>query len=169
MRLYIVRHGIAVPHGAPGIEDDDRALTEEGIKKMQEAAAGLRILDYIPEVILSSPLPRASQTAEILLEAFGKGIELKIVPYLAPSGNRQELYRDISLYAKKLASLMIVGHQPSLGEIAGEIAWGSREHYIELKKGGTCAIDLETVRGTPRGIMVSLLPPSTLRQLAAFH
>jgi phosphohistidine phosphatase len=164
MRLYIVRHATADPHGTPGVRDDDRALTKEGIQKIREAAAGLRSLDYIPEAVLSSPLLRARQTAELLLEVFGKGIEFKITPSLAPSGSRQELYREIALYDKKLKSLMLVGHQPSLGEIAGEIAWGSPDHYVELKKGGTCAIDLESVRDIPKGKLVSLLTPSILRK-----
>jgi phosphohistidine phosphatase len=166
MRLYIVRHAIADPHGAPGVADDDRVLTEEGKNKMRQSAAGLRNLGYIPEVILSSPLPRARQTAEILLGAFGKGTEMKIDPSLAPSGSRKEVYRAIGLFEKELKSLMIVGHQPSLGEIAGEIAWGSAEHYVELKKGGACVLDLDSVRGVPKGTLVSLLPPSVLRQLA---
>jgi len=166
MRLYIVRHAIAVAHGTPGIGEDDRPLTDEGIRKMRLAADGLRCLGYIPEALWSSPLPRASQTAEILRKAFGKGVELKIVPALAPSGSRQDLYREIGLYEKKLQSLMLVGHQPSLGEISGEIAWGSPGCYLELKKGGACAIDLETAQGVPRGSLVCLLPPSILRQLA---
>ena len=166
MNLYIVRHAIAIPSGTPGIKDDDRPLTEEGIAKMREAAAGFRSLGYMPELILTSPLPRARQTAEILRKAFEKGIKLKVSPALAPSGDRQELYRDIGVIEKKVETLMIVGHQPSLGEIAGEIAFGSPEHYIELKKGGMCAIELESVRGTPRGCLVALLTPSILRKLS---
>jgi phosphohistidine phosphatase len=167
MRLYIVRHAIAVPHGTPGIPDDERPLTEEGIKKMRQVAAGLRSLEYIPELILSSPLPRARQTAEILLETFGqKRISLEILPALAPSGSRRELYLAIASYEKKLKSLMLVGHQPSLGEIAGEIAWGSPEHSLELKKGGACAIELVHSGEPPRGSLISLLTPSILRSIA---
>jgi phosphohistidine phosphatase len=132
---------------------------------MREAAAGLRILDYVPEAVLSSPLLRARQTAELLLEIFGKGIEFKTTPSLAPSGSRQDLYREIALYDKKLKSLMLVGHQPSLGEIAGEIAWGSPDRYVEFKKGGACLIDLESVRGVPKGKLISLLTPSILRKV----
>ena len=166
MILYIVRHGIAVAHGTPGCTDDERVLTEEGAAKMRQAAAGMRNLGYIPGTIMSSPLPRASQTADILLEILGAKIPLKTVSSLAPSGTRQDLYREISQYEKKLESLMIVGHQPSLGEIAGEIAWGSADCYIELKKGGVCVLDLESTRGVPKGILVSLLTPSILRRLA---
>ena len=107
MRLYIVRHGIAVSHGTPGVSDEGRALTEEGIEKMRQAAKGLRSLDFIPEVILSSPLLRARQTAEILLDVLDKKIEFEISPALAPSGTRQELYREMGLHERKLLMLNV--------------------------------------------------------------
>jgi len=113
MRLYIVRHANAAPPGTQGVRDDDRPLTEEGIKKMHQAAAGLLRLEYIPEIILSSPLIRARQTADILLEKLGKGIELKITAALAPNGVRGELYQSIVSYEKSQKSMMLVGHQPS--------------------------------------------------------
>ena len=167
MKLYIVRHAIAVPRGTLGGRDEDRVLTEEGRAKMRLNALGLRSLGYLPELILSSPLARARQTAEILLEAFGGEIGLKIVTALAPSGERPELYREIGRCEKKMKSVMLVGHQPSLGEIAGEIAFGSSEHFIEFKKGGACLIECETARGIPRGILISLLTPSILRRIAS--
>jgi phosphohistidine phosphatase len=167
MRIYIVRHAIAVPRGTPGIMDDDRPLTEEGIKKMRRVAAGLRALGYKPGLILSSPLVRARSTAEILFEAYGRKIPMKLLSSLQPSGKRPELYRDIRQYGKDKDSLMLVGHQPSLGEIAGEIAFGSPEHYVELKKGGACVIELDDVRGTPKGRMLSLLTPSALCKIAS--
>ena len=166
MRLYIVRHAIAIPRGTPGIKDEERALTEEGIEKMHRAAEGLRSLDYVPEMIWSSPLTRAWQTAEILREVFGKNVELRLSPALAPAAARRDLYREIGLYKEKLESLMLVGHQPSLGEIIGEIAWGSAENYVDLKKGGACVLDLESRKGMPKGSVIALLTPSILRQIA---
>jgi phosphohistidine phosphatase len=167
MILYIVRHAIAVSRGTSGMDDDDRALTDEGVSKMRQIAAGLCRLGCVPEIILSSPLVRARQTAEILLQAFGKGIELEIFPALAPEGARGDLFGKInSLEKKRIQRLMIVGHKPSLGEIAGEIAFGSSKHYIELKKGGVCTIELDSVQGTPKGILAELLTPSILRRLA---
>jgi phosphohistidine phosphatase len=163
MRLYIVRHAIAVPHGAPGINDDDRPLTEEGINSMRQAAGGLYVLGWIPNVLLSSPLIRARQTAEILVEAFCNKIQMKIVPSLSPSGSRRELYREMNSYDKK--NLMIVGHQPSLGEIAGEICWNSAEKFIEFKKGGACAIELESTQDIPKGRLIAFLTSSILRKV----
>jgi len=148
--------------------DDARPLTEEGIKKMRQSAEGLRSLEYVPELILSSPLPRALQTAEILIDTFGqKRTRLEILKALAHSGNRRDLYQAIASCEKKLTNLMLVGHQPSLGEIAGEIVWGSPEQYLELRKGGACVIELEHAGIPPSGRLVSLLTPSILRRIEA--
>ncbi len=165
MILYLVRHAIAVDHGTPGVAEDERPLTAKGIEKMSEVAAGLRELGISPELIISSPLPRAKQTADILVEAFGGDIPLTLSSALAPSGSRASIYREIGSQ-RKHESLMIVGHQPSLGEIAGEIAWGSAQHYVELKKGGTCALDVEALDSVPRGTLLWLLTPSILRKLS---
>ena len=165
MKLYIVRHAIAVPHGTPGVAEDDRTLTEEGTKKMERVAEGLRILEVLPDLILTSPLPRARQTADILHQALGEKIPLKEVPALAPLGSRSLVYKEIAANSK-IENLMLVGHQPSLGEIAGEIAWGSAEHYVELKKGGACALDVDATRSTPKGTLLWLATPAMLRSLA---
>ena len=163
MNLYIVRHGSAAPHGSPGVPDEERPLTEEGIQKMKQIAQGLRALEMIPDVILSSPLVRARQTAEILLRAFeADEKKLRLIQALAPSGSRPQLHQEIHAY-RKLQSVMLVGHQPSLGEIAGEIAWGSADHCLELKKGGVCALAIEELLPTPRGTLFCLLTPAILR------
>lgn len=164
MILYIVRHSDAVPAGTPGIPEDDRPLTEKGIKKMKEVARGLRALDVLPELILSSPLPRARRTAEIVSEELGGRMQLRITNALSPSGSREELYRELRA-DRKISALMIVGHQPGLGEIAGEIAWGSAEHYFELKKGGVCALEVERLDPVPSGTLLWLLPPGISRQI----
>ncbi len=166
MRLYIVRHGIAVPHGAPGVAEDERPLTEEGIEKMKLAASGLKKLDVAPELILSSPLPRAEQTAKIVQKALGPKVSLRLTRALSPAGNRADVYKEMKAH-ESLEGLMLVGHQPSLGEIAGEIAWGSPDRYLELKKGGAVAIELERLSPIPGGTLLWLLTPSVLRQLGS--
>ena len=166
MELYLVRHAIAVSSATPGIPDEERVLTEEGIRKMRQAAGGLRALGYIPDLLLTSPLIRALQTAEILLEAFGKTPKLKVLPALAPYGSRQDLYAAVVACGKKLDRLMLVGHQPSLGEIAGDIIGASPKCLMELKKGGACAIEVSRGSDPPKGSLVSLLTPSILRRIA---
>jgi len=165
LRLYIVRHAIAVPHGTKGVAENDRPLTPDGIQKMKKATAGMKELGIEPHTILSSPLPRAWQTAEIIAKTLGSKINLKELQALSPSGKRPDVYKAMQAFENE-DELMLVGHQPSLGEIAGEIAWGSAECYVELKKGGGCAIDLEDLTPRPHGTLTWLLTPSTFRTLA---
>jgi len=164
MIVYLIRHAIAVPHGTRGVAEDDRYLTEEGIEKMKKAAAGLRALSVRPELILTSPLVRARQTADILKETLDQEIPIEFADALSPSGNRKALY-DILRQQAKLGSIILVGHQPSLGEIAGEIAWGSADSYVELKKGGACCLEVEALSPIPRGILLWLLTPAILRSV----
>ena len=69
--LYLLRHGIAVDPVSSGMPDDARPLTEKGIKRMRQIAGGLRTLDLELEAIVSSPLVRAKETAEIVAVALG--------------------------------------------------------------------------------------------------
>src|SRR5262245_21183379 len=65
MRLLIIRHAIAVPRGTADIPDDERPLTKRGRRRFRTAAAGLARVVKRPDFVLSSPLPRARETAEI--------------------------------------------------------------------------------------------------------
>jgi phosphohistidine phosphatase len=161
--LYVVRHAIALPHGTPGVAEDDRPLSKEGIRKMEAASAGMKAIDCRPDLICTSPLPRAKATAEIVRDTLGEDIQIELVEALSPKGARAALYKELS--ARRADRLMIVGHQPSLGDLAGEIAWGSAERFVELKKGGMCAIELDSWTPAPRGKLVWLLTPSILRTL----
>jgi phosphohistidine phosphatase len=163
MILYIVRHAIAAPW-QPGVADKDRELTREGIAKMKKAAAGLAAVEAIPDVILSSPLIRARQTAEILMAAFGDRPFFQVVPALAPQGNRTELYDEIRKHGGK-DGVMLVGHEPSLGSIACEILSGSPGCFLNLKKGSACAIEIAKMSPVPSGFLRWLIPPATLRML----
>ena len=82
MKLLLIRHAAAVPRGTPGIPDDERPLTPKGKAKFRVAARGLARIARRPDVLLTSPLPRARATAEIAARAF-KRIEPTIEPALA--------------------------------------------------------------------------------------
>ena len=163
MVLYIVRHGIAALQ-KPGMADKDRELTEEGIAKMEKVAAGLAAIGAIPDIILSSPLPRARQTAEILTAAFGGRPALRVTPALAPQGERMELYEEIRGQAG-MDGVMLVGHEPSLSALACEILCESTGCFLTLKKGGACSIDITKLSPAPGGSLCWLMPPAILRKL----
>jgi phosphohistidine phosphatase len=138
--LYILRHGIAVDPGTPGIPDDDRPLTPRGRKRMREIARGLRRLDLRPDRIVTSPLPRASATAEIVAGVLGAEDRLETADVLR-AGSDARAIRDW-LRQRTESRLMIVGHNPSLTELIAllVVGEGSRSPICELKKGGIAAL-----------------------------
>ncbi len=157
MELYFLRHGIAADVGPEGSGDAGRPLTAEGIKKMKEEARGLRRLDVRPDVLLSSPLVRARQTAEIVRHALG--LDSRLVDALAPGCDVAQL-RDVLGEYRSAERIMIVGHEPDFSDLISALTGGSR---IMLKKGGLARVDLETV-SDGAGTLVWLLPPLALRR-----
>jgi len=137
-RLYLVRHGIAVPHGDPGYSDDDRPLTDEGRTRMRQVARGLRHLRVKPDRILASPLPRARETAEIVAKALGLTDALESADALRADNDAASI-RDW-VHSLPAGDLMLVGHNPSLSDLVGLLIKG--EHglpLVELRKGGVAA------------------------------
>ena len=157
MELYFLRHGIAADVGPEGSGDAGRPLPAEGIKKMKEEARGLRRLDVRPDVLLSSPLVRARQTAEIVRHALG--LDSRLVDALAPGCGVAQL-RDLLGEYRSAERIMIVGHEPDFSDLISALTGGSR---IMLKKGGLARVDLETV-SDGAGTLVWLLPPLALRR-----
>ena len=157
MELYFLRHAIAADVGPEGSGDAGRPLTEAGISRMKEAARGLRRLGVRPDVLLSSPLVRARQTAEIVRRAFG--IESRLVDALAPGCDIARL-RDLLGEYRSAERVMLVGHEPDFSMLVGALTGGSR---VQIKKGGLARVDLETIE-EGAGTLIWLLPPLALRK-----
>lgn len=141
-QLYILRHGIAVESGTPGIPDDDRPLTPEGRKRMREIARGLRRLGLEVDRVITSPLPRAGATAEIVAVALEAQDRLETADVLR-SGSDAAAIGDW-LRHRAEGRLMIVGHNPGLTDLITRLvvgdAGGPRPPVCELKKGGIAAL-----------------------------
>ena len=87
LELYLVRHGIAEDHAKDG-GDAARALTDEGIEKLREIGAGLKAIEVRWDLVLTSPLVRARQTADVLLEAMGgKQPRIEVTTALIPDAD----------------------------------------------------------------------------------
>lgn len=136
--LYILRHGIAVEPGTPGIPDDERPLTPKGRKRMREIGRGLRRLDLKLDRIVTSPLPRASATAEIVADALEARDRLETDDVLR-SGSDARAIRDW-LRHRIEGRLMIVGHNPSLTDLIALLVVGEGPQICELRKGGIAAL-----------------------------
>jgi phosphohistidine phosphatase len=165
--LYILRHGIAVEPGTPGIPDDDRPLTSKGRRRMREIARGLRRLDLPLDRIVTSPLPRASATAEIAAEELGLEDRLETADVLR-SGSEARAIRDW-LRGRTEDGFMIVGHNPSLTDLIALLVLGdttgTRPQVCELKKGGIAALR-PSCAAADRFDLAWVATPRLIRRLA---
>lgn len=141
MELYILRHGIAEPHaGVPGSGDTERRLTSEGVDKMRRAAKGMKALELSFDLILSSPLRRAKETAEIVAEEFNAAKKLQLIGALGPDGNPKELIDELRKHSRGAKKALIVGHEPYLSRLISLLISGDTRSSIEFKKGALCKL-----------------------------
>jgi phosphohistidine phosphatase len=160
--LYVVRHGIALPHGTPDVPDDERPLTPKGRKRMRQIGLGLRRLDIEPDRIVTSPLPRAATTAEIIADALGISDRLEVSDRLHAAHDAVAL-RDWVL-SRPENHLMIVGHNPGLSHLVGLLVTGIADPWLcDLKKGGVAALSTRAEGGFA---LDWLAPPRLLRLVA---
>lgn len=153
MELYIIRHGLAGEHGTYA-NDDERPLTDEGHRKTKQVSKKLHDLGIHFDLIQTSPLVRAKQTAEIL-QAIGLGRKLEESVYLQPDGDMNGWLEWLQSWQKtgksgNSLSLAIVGHEPDLGEWAEQLLWGKPRQSLVVKKAGIIGLLLPD-RGPPLG------------------
>jgi phosphohistidine phosphatase len=160
--LYLIRHGLAEEHGPAWPDDSKRPLSEQGVTRLRRSARGLKQLEVTFDVILTSPLVRARQTADVIAAASDPMPPLVVVEALAPGGAQAAVLGELEKHAKK-TRIAIVGHEPGIGELAARLI-GLR-HTIEFKKGAVCRIDVDTLPPTTPGALRWLLPPRVLRSI----
>ena len=166
MELLVVRHAIAEDReafAATGREDAERPLTADGARKMRRAARGLRGVVPAVDAIVSSPLVRAAETAEILRREFGID-EVQTLDLLAPETPVGEVTRWLATADHQV--VMFVGHEPQLGRLVTYLVSGLDRSGIELKKGAVCLIDFAEEPTAGGGQLRWAMPPSVLRDLA---
>jgi len=164
MKLFLMRHGIAVEFGAPsGERDSERPLTTEGRRKVKQIAKVLADLEAIPDVIFTSPLVRARQTAEIMATVLRRKQRLHINPHLACSGNVRKLIADVNKLHGQAESVMLVGHEPDLSSLASLLLTGNASGAaIEMKKGSLCVLEADALRTGKCAKLLWLAPPKLL-------
>jgi phosphohistidine phosphatase len=162
MRLLIIRHAVAVPRGTPDMEDDARPLTSKGRKRFRTAARGLAAVLDRPDALLSSPLPRARQTADIAAKAWGK-VTVTDAPALA-GGTFENLAVVLAAYGPK-DTVAVVGHEPDLSELLARLLGTPHADRLTFRKGGAALVN---VPGPLQegGTLVWFLTPRLLRALA---
>lgn len=138
-RLYLLRHGIALPHGTPDVADDDRPLTPKGERRVRQVAYGIKHLGLKLDKIVSSPLPRAYRTAEIAARVLGKPDLLETADALRAECDAPSIASWLKTRAED--RLMLVGHNPALSALIGQLVLGDGKAEIcELRRAGMAAL-----------------------------
>jgi phosphohistidine phosphatase len=163
MKIYLVRHGIAEPLGEPNrYQDFRRSLTPEGSKKMREVSLGLKALGIESGLVVSSPLMRAKETAEIVVDVLKYTGPIEIWEELAPGASVRQTVGKLQNYEGR-DSVFLVGHQPHLGFLASLLVFGDDSLSLDLKKGSVCCIEAEQFPIQPPLPLLWMLPPKMLR------
>ncbi|MBS2006804.1 MAG: phosphohistidine phosphatase SixA [Cyanobacteria bacterium SZAS TMP-1] len=163
MRLFLVRHGIAVDHiGGAITRDSERPLTDEGIAEMKQVARALTKINKKPDLILSSPLVRARQTAEIIAQAFD--MEIVLTDSLAPAGSPSLIFKAINKH-QGVNQAYLVGHEPDMGMLANKLLWAGVECEFPFKKGAVARIDVGDMPPTGPGTLKWYMPPKLVHSL----
>ena len=153
------------------MRDADRPLTDEGRVKMKQEAKGMRKLGLAFDLIFTSPLLRARQTAEIVAEAFGLEDKLIITNALAAGrsltrGANKHIEIFVEVGAHDCSRALLVGHQPDLSELTSVLLSGNRDLSIEFKKGGLCGVEVSSMPPRAPGVLLWLLTPRQLKLMA---
>lgn len=159
MKVYFLRHGIAADREAFDGDDFDRPLTDEGCERMRRVGKAMAKLQISPDVIVTSPLVRAKQTAKIVAAALKLDGKLVEDQRVAEDFSVEQLAQILADHAKADA-IMLVGHEPDMSALVGRLTGGSD---IDLKKGGLALVELQDASSTS-GQLQWLVPPKVLVQ-----
>ena len=165
MDIYLLRHGDAVDRLTGGYaHDEERPLTEKGRQEARIAAESLRGLGVTITEIFASPLVRATQTASTATEILRPTRGLTHCDALAPGSTPEEIIAALAGVGTN-DSVLLVGHMPDLGELAGWLIWGDPLVALPFRTGGLCRITVPTPPQPGQGDFRWFAPPKLLRKL----
>ena len=166
MQIYVIRHAEAQQLGQKNeFSDEKRSLTSEGRDRMRDGAKGLDKLGVEPDLILTSPLARALETAEIVAAALGVSKkEIVQTDNLKPGASAEELFAEVKRRTG-IESLALVGHEPDLSGIISKLLRVGGIP-IDLKKGAVCCVSVTETVPALRGSLLWLLTLKQLRMLS---
>jgi phosphohistidine phosphatase len=159
MIIYFLRHGNAGQKRINPIQDEKRPLDKEGIEQCRYVGQLLNTLDARVDLIFSSPLKRATQTASMVGNEIDYELKIERTPALHPSAD-YETFRQLLLQVKKLEAVMVVGHNPNMSEFLSLlITGGLSEKAIEMKKGGIARVEM----GPKRSVLNWMVTPRLIK------
>lgn len=168
MDCILMRHGIAIDVEAWDGPDETRPLTGQGKKNLREAARGLVAMGLSPTHILSSPLTRARETANLVRESIGFSPAIVECEELAPGTSPEQLTALLSGFPSD-AFVLCVGHEPLLGETAGYWLTGRSRKNFPIKKAGALRIRFDQTVAAGKGTLRWCCQPAQLRLMRERH
>lgn len=163
LELYLIRHGVAEERGDKYPDDSKRPLTGQGMSRLRKEARALDTLGVTFDQIITSPLVRTRQTADVFAEVMKGKPPVASADALAPAGTATAVLQELGKYMRK-GRIALVGHEPNIGELAARLI-GAREP-LAFKKGAVCRIDFEVFPPKGIGQLQWFLPPKVLRDLS---
>ena len=166
MDLYILRHGVAEERDARKYPDDfDRPLTKKGIRRLVRQAKAWNALRLPLDVIITSSLVRAAQTAEVMQRELKQPCSLEFSKHLEPGGDQALLMEYLAGEHSTSNGVMLVGHEPDLSSLVSVLASGSTFPIIRLKKGALCKLYLTVTRYGRCGWIEWALAPKQMAKI----
>jgi phosphohistidine phosphatase len=162
LELYLIRHGVAAPRGDEFPDDSKRPLTSGGIARLRKEAKALDELNVGFDHIITSPLVRTRQTADVFAETLKSKPSVSMSDALAPAGAPAAVLQELAKYMRK-GRIALVGHEPNIGELAARLI-GARTP-LEFKKGAICRIDFEIFPPKGTGQLRWFVTPRMLREI----
>jgi len=159
-QLFLIRHGVAEERGDTWPDDAKRPLSEDGIERFQKSARGLARLDVWIDVVLTSPLVRARQTAEPVVKALRLSGKLRETQALEPSSDPQEILDEVR--GEQAKAILLVGHEPHLGALLGRLVAGSPGLEIPMRKAAVARLVWD---GSGAATLKALLPAKVLARV----
>jgi phosphohistidine phosphatase len=159
MIVYFLRHGNAGQKRVNPIQDVKRPLDKEGIEQCRYVGRLLNTLDVHVDMILSSPLKRATQTAALVGNEIAYEQRIEIAPALQPSSS-YERFRQLLNQLRELEAVMVVGHNPNMSHFLSLLVTGGlSERAIEMKKGSVARVEM----GPKRSVLNWLVTPRLIK------
>jgi phosphohistidine phosphatase len=163
LELYLIRHGLAAERGEDYPDDSKRPLTSEGITRLRKEARALDALDVTFDQILSSPLVRARQTADIFSEELKGKPAVSNTDALTPAGSPAAVIQELGKHMRK-ARIALIGHEPNMGELAAFLI--GAKVPLPFKKGAICRIDFAVFPPKGKGELCWFVTPRMLRKIS---
>lgn len=159
MKLYLLRHGDAVEASDPRYKDAERPLTVKGIQRTKLLADALVQMEISFDVVLSSPLVRARETAELVARGLKFGGKPELTEALTPFGSMENLVHQLTTLRPVPQSVLLVGHEPYLSGFISLLCTGGPGLELEMKKGALCRLEVTTPSCGRCATIEWLLPP----------